>query len=231
MNSTFVDNNTLLNRSDISVSESESDIEHDDNNQIADDDVIDNPRKKLRTISDVDKSQSSDEEGSSDTSDITLDGVGVSLDNARERGGVRGRGGARAARQLPPQHNLTWEKIVDDDNKQQLHDFPFIDNEGLKVRLRDNPNHLDFVDLYLTDAVINLMVEETSRFANQFFQGDIDPENTYLGQWEPVTFLEMKKFIGVMLLMGIIYKPSLYLYWSTDILLFNTSILANYEKR
>ena len=44
-----------------------------------------------------------------------------------------------------------------------------------------------------------------------------DPDNSYLGQWTPVTIPEMKKFIGTLLLMGIVYKPDLHLYWSTDI--------------
>jgi len=63
MNSTFadIDNNTLLNQSDISVSESDIDIENDDNV----------PRKKLKTFSDVDDSQTEDEEGSSGSPGIT----------------------------------------------------------------------------------------------------------------------------------------------------------------
>jgi len=63
MNSTFadIDNNTLLNQSDISVSESDIDIENDDNV----------PRKKLKTFSDVDDSQTGDEEGSSGSPGIT----------------------------------------------------------------------------------------------------------------------------------------------------------------
>jgi hypothetical protein len=34
-------------------------------------------------------------------------------------------------------------------------------------------------------------------------------------QWKPVTFTEMKKFLGCMLLTGIIRKPKLEWYWST----------------
>lgn len=183
MNSTFtdVDNNTLLNQSDISVSESQS----------------------------------------------AIDDVGVCPGGARAhvpvrgggRGGAQARGGARS----------TWEKIIDD-NEQQLDDFPFLDYEGLNVRLPNNQNHLVFVDLYLADVVINLIVEETNRFADQFIQGDIDPDNTCLAQWEPVTFLEIKKFIGVMLLMGIIYKPSLHMYWSTDID-YSTQVFSQIMKR
>ena len=58
-------------------------------------------------------------------------------------------------------------------------------------------------------------------------------ENRFL-RWRmgalPVTLPEMKKFLGLVILMGIIYKPSIPLYWSTDEL-FSTLIFRQLMTR
>ena len=42
--------------------------------------------------------------------------------------------------------------------------------------------------------------------------------NSFLGRWEPVTTNEIKTFLVVLLLMGIVYKPKMRMYWSKDAL-------------
>ena len=49
--------------------------------------------------------------------------------------------------------------------------------------------------------------------------------NSYLDEWQPVTSPELKTFIGILLLLGIIHKPQLPTYWSTDSL-YNTPIFS-----
>ena len=83
--------------------------------------------------------------------------------------------------------------------------------------MQENAAVLDYLQLYLTDNVFDHLVTETNRFAEQFMQDNlVDADNSYTGLWVPVTHNEMKKFIGLVLLMGIIYKPTVPLYWSTD---------------
>ena len=79
---------------------------------------------------------------------------------------------------------------------------------------KQSPNCLDFLELYLNDDFWQLLVQETNRFAGQFFSDNL--ESTYTREWEPVDIAEMKCFIGLILLMGIIRKPSLPMYWSTE---------------
>ena len=113
----------------------------------------------------------------------------------------------------------------------QLEDFAFQEVEGLNCRLPNNPNQLDFVELYLTDQLMTLMVTETNRYADQFMQGEnVNPNNYYLRQWRPVTVLEMRKFLGILLLMGIIHKPNILMYWSTDAY-YSTPIFSHIMKR
>ena len=69
------------------------------------------------------------------------------------------------------------------------------------------------------------MVEETNHYADQFIMQNENRDNSYLSQWHAVTNPEMKTFLGLPLLMGIIHKPKLHLYWSTDIY-YSTPIFA-----
>ena len=83
--------------------------------------------------------------------------------------------------------------------------------------MKDNGTVLDYFELYLTDTIVGHIVTETNRYAGQFLAANPEKAtNTYWKYWEPVTINEMKKIIGILLLMGIIYKATLHMYWSTD---------------
>ena len=94
----------------------------------------------------------------------------------------------------------------------------------------ENPTFLDFLELYLNNQVITLMVEETNHYADQFIMQNENRDNSYLSQWHAVTNPEMKTFLGLLLVMGIIHKPKLHLYWSTDIY-YSTPIFAQIMSR
>ena len=123
-------------------------------------------------------------------------------------------------------NNIVWNgepiahKDVDDlqenVNIANLENFPFTETEDLKVRM-NNQSIIDFVKLYLTDEVFTILVTETNRFAEQFLAAAAEKTrtNSYVGKWVPVTLPETKKFLDLVILMGIIYKPSIPLYWST----------------
>ena len=60
-----------------------------------------------------------------------------------------------------------------------------------------------------------LIVNETNRFANQFFSENPDKAaNPNLKNWTDLTVNELQVFIGLVILMGIVYKPNINLYWS-----------------
>lgn len=64
---------------------------------------------------------------------------------------------------------------------------------------------LDYVELYLTDRIIDNIVTETHRYAECFLVNVKEKRNkSLLGRWEPVTPNEIKSFLGVSLLIGII---------------------------
>ena len=114
-------------------------------------------------------------------------------------------------------HNEWWTwQHVPLDSVSDFEHFPFLE-KGVRVRMKDNATVLDYFELYLTDTIVGHIVTETNRYAGQFLAANPEKAtNTYLKYWEPVTRNEMKKFIVILLLMGIIYKPTLHMYWSTD---------------
>ena len=64
---------------------------------------------------------------------------------------------------------------------------------------------------YFTDEVWQLIVDETNRFAASCRQNLSDHSRP----WTPVTVADIKAFIGMVILMGIVKSPQLDLYWST----------------
>ena len=82
------------------------------------------------------------------------------------------------------------------------------EQEGFRIRMRQGATELDYVELYLTDQIIGNIVTETNRYAECFLTSTQQKRNnSFLSRWEPVTTNEIKTFLGVLLLMGIVYKP------------------------
>ena len=116
-----------------------------------------------------------------------------------------------------PREQWVWENVeveyVNEINESNC--FPFVEIEGLRIRMQDNANMLDYLELYLTDQILEHTVHETNRLANDFItQYPGKTKNTYIGRWTDVATPELKKLIGSVILMGIIHKPSLPDYWS-----------------
>ena len=98
-----------------------------------------------------------------------------------------------------------WEEV--NENQINLEEFPFSDLEGLKIRMKNDLSPLDFFKLYLNNEIIELLVREINWYANQFLE-DKPVTNTYLRKWTGVIVDDMNQSIGVLLLMGIVYKPT-----------------------
>ena len=151
-----------------------------------------------------------------DHSDIDIDDNIYINDIANDTAKHNRRGNSSRARRgktIPRQpagnvENTNWEYT----NTFTPRDIPFTETERLLCRLPPSPTPLDFVDCYLTPELYDILV--TNRYASQFIRDN--PNSPVCGSWKDVTANEMKTFLGVILLMGIIYKPRLKMYWSTD---------------
>jgi hypothetical protein len=99
--------------------------------------------------------------------------------------------------------------------------IPVTPVEKINVPFPDNPNECDFFDMYVTDDVINLMVRETNRYAKQYIEENKDTLKTHSNtrDWQDTNFNEMKTFLGMLILMGLVYKPRIAMYWAQDSLI------------
>ena len=72
----------------------------------------------------------------------------------------------------------------------------------------------------LSDRVIDIMLKETNRYAEQYLErkGGINnlPPKARARKWTPVTLVEMRAFIGLILYMGLVRLPTYEMYWSNE---------------
>ena len=135
------------------------------------------------------------------------------------RGRARGARGARQPRgqQIVQQADLEaqWLPVDREPNVP-----PFTGTPGIKVPLPNNPSTGDFFNLFLTDEFFDILVEQTNLYAIQYKRNNPNlPPHSRAIEWFDTTRVEMKQFIALSLLMGIVRKPEIAQYWSTNPLL------------
>ncbi|GFO14486.1 PiggyBac transposase uribo1 [Plakobranchus ocellatus] len=96
----------------------------------------------------------------------------------------------------------------------QVHDFE--GDGGIKFDDTDF-TEVDYVAQFLNEDFWNLLVIESNRKAKQFFDThqDFSRRSIFLS-WSDTNTEEMKKFIGLILLQGLVKKPHWRMYWSKD---------------
>ncbi|RXG58793.1 PiggyBac transposable element-derived protein 5 [Armadillidium vulgare] len=68
------------------------------------------------------------------------------------------------------------------------------------------------------DSIFELMVKSTNAYAKKFLSDKKDniKKSSRYNAWYDVTIQEMRQFLGLYILMGIIHKPTINSYWATD---------------
>ncbi|PFX22429.1 PiggyBac transposable element-derived protein 1 [Stylophora pistillata] len=89
-------------------------------------------------------------------------------------------------------------------------DVQFQEEVGINVDSQNLRSCLDFFFLFFTEEVWQLLVEQTNLYAEQ----KRGPKERSV--WYPVTADEMKAWVSLYLNMGLVTKPNLSSYWSTD---------------
>ena len=134
--------------------------------------------------------------------------------NRRE---ARGRGGvARQNRQqVEAVLELQW---TSNDHEPTIPSFTA--NAGIQVQLPNEATVGDFLRLFLTNDFFDMLVTQTNMYAAQSRRNNSNlSANARANLWVETTRDEIKKFIALSLLMGIVKKPELSDYWSTNPLL------------
>ena len=85
----------------------------------------------------------------------------------------------------------------------------------------DGNTPLDFFYLFLTVDLLDQLVRETNRYAQQVIAA-VGPrgQHSRLRKWVDTDRQEMEKFLGICFLMGVISKPSIQSYWTTTPILY-----------
>lgn len=109
---------------------------------------------------------------------------------------------------------------------------PFTQTSGPNHSLQSS-SPADFFELFLDDDVVNLLVTQTNIYADQIIDARRNSgrlkKYSRAKKWRAVTREEMKSFLALMFLMGIIKKPEIAMYWSTDPMLatpFSQSVMT-----
>ena len=116
------------------------------------------------------------------------------------------------------------EKVVLQDTRNGKDSRPhipeFTSKSSINAELPDDPTPLDFLDLFLDEAFYEYLTTQTNLYAAQYLQANPNlPPHSRFQKWKDVSVTEMKQFIALYLLTGIIRKPEVNQYWSTNPLL------------
>lgn len=100
----------------------------------------------------------------------------------------------------------------------KLNRFVFDESNTGPALPNDPKSPIEFFSLFLTDDLIDTIVTETNRYAEQtILVAIIDEElsqKSRLNDWTDVTPDEIRVFFGIMMWMGLDKKPSMNRYWS-----------------
>ena len=78
-----------------------------------------------------------------------------------------------------------------------------------------------YFSLFVTDEVLSIIVEETNRNAQQYISSHRIRRHSRLSKWKDTDMKETKKFLGLVIYMGVVKYPSISDYWSGDPILAN----------
>ena len=111
-------------------------------------------------------------------------------------------------------NNDGWEFVQPVDNCEEIK-FDFVGEQMLHVMPQSTE---EFIDLFLPESLISKMCAWTnSRALIEKSRRQMNSEDDF--SWKDVDVPTMKKFLGLTILMGIVKKPTIRSYWSTDSLL------------
>ncbi|XP_022801637.1 piggyBac transposable element-derived protein 4-like [Stylophora pistillata] len=104
------------------------------------------------------------------------------------------------------------------DNNNPVEVSPFTAATGLTWGVTEDGTAIDFFYLMFPEDLIEHIVSETNRFAQECIAAKPDPK------WRESTLEEMKAFLGVHVLFGIKQLPANHFYWSSDPLIIVPSV-------
>lgn len=84
----------------------------------------------------------------------------------------------------------------------------------LRIEIPHNATLCTYLNLSITDEIINLIVLETNRNANQVLFKYRLTKSSRFCKWVPTNNVEIKQFLGLLMWMGLVQMPRLKDFWS-----------------
>lgn len=106
--------------------------------------------------------------------------------------------------------------ITDDGIPEQRDLFNFIEDTGPQCFLTHKAKPIEYFNLFFDSSLLTLMVSETNRYADELLQLSQSNHESRTDIWKPITIIEMRAFLAVLLEMGITKRPTISSYWSEN---------------
>ena len=100
----------------------------------------------------------------------------------------------------PGQDAIGWTKLSDEGQSRTR--FVFTGNSAIHFEEDEEGGLLQYFERFIDEELITVIVDETNRFARQW----------HATSWKPVTGNDIKVFLGILILQGVIQKPDLQMY-------------------
>lgn len=95
--------------------------------------------------------------------------------------------------------------------------FEFTGNPGVTVDVDDEWRELDYLKLFLDQNIIDIIVNETNRFAEQYLEKKYPRQSAREKYgWAPVDSDEMWVFFAILIYQAMVIKPKQRWYWSKN---------------
>ena len=112
--------------------------------------------------------------------------------------------------------NLNWIS-----NVENLTRLMFTGSEGIQFQFPATGPEGEITppDIFFTiidDKVIQLMVTETNRYANCMKKSKKSTQSSRINRWKDIDSNTMKKFLGIILFMGLVRYPKIEYYWKKN---------------
>lgn len=101
--------------------------------------------------------------------------------------------------------------------------FPFTGRGGVNIDLPTDFTPFDAFSLFIDESILDLLVDETNLYARQRIEKGISTPKGRLHKWKASSRQEMKKFLGLMMWMGLLRAGEISDYWRASPL-YKTSI-------
>jgi len=109
---------------------------------------------------------------------------------------------------------LDWDTVTGTNQK----NFIFNEVEDIQFNFEIKLSCLQYFKIFMTDDLVNIMVTETNRNANQFLQLNRLTRGSRMRKWVDTTYAEMNSFIGLLFYMGLVKISSISKYRSKNTL-------------